>query len=232
MNTPCNLVMLNRKSGKVSGALVWQWLICLGVMLCVVACGSGPNRIEILQHKKEILAARKDKDRFFKTSQNSPLINEQQMNFKELSYFQVDIAYKVTAHYQPLPKPVEFRIQTSTGHERVYVTIGRLDFSLEGKALTLFAYHEKGQGDNGRNSLFVPFTDLTTGKESYGAGRYLDIPKPTNGESVVLDFNEAYNPYCAYNYNFSCPIPPPENRLDIGIKAGEKIFPLGQPITQ
>jgi len=232
MDTPCSLFMMGGRREKTYGANAWQWLICLGVMLCLVACGSGPNRIEILQHKKEILAGRKDKDRFFKTSQNSPLINEQQMNFKELSYFQVDIAYKVTARYQRLAKPVEFRIQTSTGHERVYVTIGRLDFSLAGQALTLFAYHEKNQEDTGRNSLFVPFTDQTTGKESYGAGRYLDLPEPAGDSSVVLDFNEAYNPYCAYNYNFSCPIPPPENRLDVAIKAGEKIFPLGQPLSQ
>jgi len=231
MDTPCSMFEKSRKEKRTYASLAWQWLICLGIMMWVVACGSGPNRIEILQHKKEILAVRKDKDRFFKTSQDSPLTTEQQMNFKELSYFQVDIAYKVTARYQRLTKPVEFRIQTSTGHERVYVTIGRLDFTLASQALTLFAYHEKGQEADGRNSLFVPFTDQTTGKESYGAGRYLDIPEPTGG-SVVLDFNVAYNPYCAYNYNFSCPIPPQENRLDVAIKAGEKIFPLGQPLSQ
>lgn len=231
MATPCRLFRMARKGEKAYGGFAWQWLICLGMMLIVVACGSGPNRVEILQHKKETLAARKDKDRFFKTSQDSPLITEQQMNFKELSYFPVDIAFRVTARYQRLATPTEFRIQTSTGHERVYVTIGRLDFSLANKPLTLFAYHEKGQETTGRNSLFVPFTDLTTGKDTYGAGRYLDIPEPT-ADSVVLDFNVAYNPYCAYNYNFSCPIPPPENRLDIAIKAGEKLFPLVQPLTQ
>lgn len=226
MGTHCNLLEI---SGEGRGRnMLRQWLVCIGMMFFVASCGSGPNRLEILQHKKETLAARKDKDRFFKTSKDSPLLNEQQWKFKELSYFPVDIAFKVTAHYERLPKPVEFRIQTSTGHERVYVTVGRFDFTLAKKKMTLFAYHEKGQEATGRNSLFVPFTDLTTGKESYGAGRYLDVEAPP-GDSIVLDFNLAYNPYCAYNYNFSCPIPPPENRLDIEIKAGEKLFPLGQP---
>ena len=226
MDMPCSMFGTDRGSAKL-----WQWLVCLGLMLMIAACGSGPNRIEILQHKKETLAARKDKARFFKTSQDSPLTTEQQMNFKELSYFPVDIAYRVSARYQRLTKPVEFRIQTSTGHERVYVTIGQLDFSLAGQALTLFAYHEKGQEASGRNSLFVPFTDQTTGKDTYAAGRYLDIPEPM-GDTVVLDFNLAYNPYCAYNYNFSCPVPPQENRLDAAIKAGEKLFPLGQSLSQ
>lgn len=227
MGTHCNL--LGRCRRRETRAMLRQWLVCIGMMFFLVSCGSGPNRLEILQHKKEILAARKDKDRFFKTSKDSPLLNEQQWKFKELSYFPVDIAFKVMAHYERLLKPVEFRIQTSTGHERVYVTIGRFDFTLANKKMSLFAYHEKGQeGTTGRNSLFVPFTDLTTGKETYGAGRYLDVEEPP-GDSTVLDFNLAYNPYCAYNYNFSCPIPPSENRLGLEAKAGEKLFPLGQP---
>ncbi len=226
MGTHSNLLSMGGK--RRAQARLWQWFVCLGVIACLVSCGSGPNRLETLQHKKKVLAVRKDKDRFFKTSQDSPLINEQQWKFKELSYFPVDIAYKVTAHYQRLAKPVEFRIQTSTGHERVYVTIGRFDFTMANKRLTLSAYQEKGQETPGRNSLFVPFTDLTTGRETYGAGRYLDLEAPS-GDSAVLDFNLAYNPYCAYNYNFSCPIPPPENRLDLEVKAGEKLFPLDQP---
>ena len=216
--------------GGRSASVVWQGLVCLGVMLSLIACEAGPNRLEILQHKKDVLAARHDKDRFFKTSKDSPLLDEQQWKFKELSYFPVDIAFKVSARYQRLAKPVEFRIQTSTGHERVYITIGRLDFSLAGQGCTLFAYQEKGQESNGHNSLFVPFTDRTTGQETYGAGRYLETEEPT-GDSVVLDFNLTYNPYCAYNYNFSCPIPPPENRLEVAVKAGEKLFPLGLPYS-
>lgn len=208
-------------------SLLAVWL-CLGILVSLVGCDSGPNRLEILKHKKAILEMRQDKDRFFKTSLDSPLINEQQYQFKELSYYPVDINYRVVAHYQRLQQPREFRIQTSTGHERVYVTIAQLDCTLSGKAITLFAYQEKGQAPRATNVLFIPFMDRTNGRETYPGGRYLEVGEPT-GDSVVLDFNVAYNPYCAYNYNFSCPIPPPENHLDLEIMAGEKLFPLGQP---
>lgn len=230
MDTLSSTLSMEISLGAQRGRSTWQWVLCLSALFFVVSCGSGPNRVETLQHKKEILTARKDKDRFFKTSPNSPLLTEQQMNFKELRYFPVDITFRVTARYQRLANPVEFRIQTSTGHERIYTTIGKLDFSLAGKPFTLFAYQEKGGEAAAEKNLFVPFTDQTTGQDSYGAGRYLDMREPA-GDSVEVDFNMAYNPYCAYNYNFSCPIPPPENRLDIAIKAGEKTFPLGQPIT-
>lgn len=231
MDTRCKLPGMARGEGRMATA--WQWLAGLGLLLSLIACGSQPNRVEILQHKKEINAARQDKDKFFKTSQNSPLLDVQQWKFKALSYYPVDIAFRVTARYERLPKPVEFRIQTSTGHERVYATIGRLAFSLADTPFTLFAYQEKGQEPaGGRRLLFVPFTDLTSGQETYGAGRYLEVEEPTAGDSVVLDFNLAYNPYCAYNYNFSCPIPPPENRLEIAVKAGEKLFPIDLPYKQ
>ncbi len=208
---------------------VWRLLLGFGLLLGLVSCGPGPNRVEILKHKKEVMSARQDKDRFFKSSPQSPLLDDQQWRFKALEYYPVDYAYRVTARFHSLPKPVEFRIQTSTGHERVYTTLGQLDFTLKGKAATLFAYQEKGNEAAPTNSLFVPFTDLTSGHESYGAGRYLEMERPAAGEAVVMDFNLAYNPYCAYNYNFSCPIPPPENHVEVAIKAGEKIFPLGQP---
>lgn len=232
MDVPSSPFRMEMQREETScGTWAWQWLLGVGVLLLVASCDSGPNRIEILQHKKEILTERTEKDKFFKTSPNSPLLTEQQMNFKELSYYPVDIAYRASAKYNRLEKPVEFRIQTSTGHERVYITIGQLNFSLAGKPYSLFTYQEKGPDANIGKSLFVPFTDLTTGRDTYGAGRYLDISTPV-GDTVVLDFNVAYNPYCAYNYNFSCPIPPPENRLDIEIKAGEKLFPLNQPVHQ
>lgn len=171
---------------------------------------------------------RQDKDRFFKKSQDSPLLTEEQLQFKELRYYPVDIAYRVSARYQRLAQPREFKIQTSTGHERVYVTVAQLDCTVSGTPITLFAYQEQGQDSKAGNILFIPFMDRTNGRETYPAGRYIEVEEPT-GDSVVLDFNLAYNPYCAYNYNFSCPIPPPENHINLEIKAGEQLFPLGQP---
>lgn len=227
MPTPCK-PSTGAREGSAWGWL-WLLLLCLGVLLTVIACDSSrPNRLETLRHKKEVLEARHDKDRFFKTSRNSPLLDQQQWKFTALSYFPVDMAYRVTARYQSLAKPLEFKIRTSTGHERLYRTVGRLDFTLSDKPLTLFAYQEQGEEAPVGDALFIPFTDLTSGTESYGGGRYLDVEKPT-GESVALDFNLAYNPYCAYNHNFSCPIPPAENHLDVPIRAGEMPFPLAQP---
>ncbi|MBA3016338.1 MAG: DUF1684 domain-containing protein [Proteobacteria bacterium] len=225
MSMPYNFLRLNSLDIRVSTILpLIIWFIAL---LSLTSCTSGPNRVETLKHKKAIMESRQDKDRFFKTSPDSPLLNEQQWQFKELSYYPVDITYRVTAHYQRLVEPREFRIQTSTGHERVYVAIAQLDCTVSGKATTLFAYQEKGQDPRANNILFIPFMDRTNGLETYPGGRYLEVGEPT-GDSVVLDFNLAYNPYCAYNYNFSCPIPPPENHINLEIKAGEKLFPLGQ----
>ncbi len=130
------------------------------------------------------------------------------------------------AEFTKLSAPIEFRVQTSSGAERVYLTAGKLDFFIDEKKFTLMAYQDKTLLDQGNTTtLFVPFTDLTTGHETYGAGRYIDIEMPY-GNSLLLDFNLAYNPYCAYNKNYSCPIPPQENHLEAAIRAGEKNFPL------
>jgi len=226
MAMPCNFLTVERSRRRTP--MMVSLLACLCVLMSLASCTSGPNRLDTLKHKQAIMAARQDKDRFFKTSQNSPLLNEQQWQFKALEYYPVDIAYRVAAKYQRLDQPKEFRIQTSTGHERIYLTVGRLDCTVSGQAITFFAYQEKGQDPKAESVLFVPFMDRTNGRETYPAGRYLEVGTPV-GDSVVLDFNMAYNPYCAYNYNFSCPIPPPENHINLEIKAGEKLFPLGQP---
>jgi uncharacterized protein (DUF1684 family) len=109
-------------------------------------------------------------------------------------------------------------MQTSTHQPRQMERIGTLAFTLQGKLLRLAAYHEVGDSSD---HLFVPFTDLTSGKETYQAGRYLDIARSPTGVYVV-DFNEAYNPYCYYNSTYDCPYPPKENRLSVAITAGEK----------
>ena len=123
------------------------------------------------------------------------------------------------------PSPELFAIQTSSGKERSYGRVGKLEFKIDGKNYVLMAYQaqkEIGNKEAGGH-MFVPFTDETRGRESYGGGRYLDIGMP-KGESITVDFNLAYNPYCAYNYKYSCPIPPRENHLPVRIAAGEKKF--------
>lgn len=137
--------------------------------------------------------------------------------FEDLAYFPVDGGWKLRAFW----RKSEFRpsavLATSTGEPRSVLQEGLLEFEAEGKKLMLQAYGL--EGDEGR--LFIPFKDLTTGKETYGAGRYLEAEKES-GDSVWLDFNLCFQPYCAYNDAYSCPLVPAENTLPVAVRAGEK----------
>ncbi len=206
--------------------LHFLFIIVIGIMVWagVVSC-SKPNRVQILAYQKAILKERADKDIFFASYPDSPLLPVQRMNFKGLHYYRPDIDYRVKADFTPAKSAGIFQIQTSSGRLRVYVVLGRLDFSLKGHKLTLTAYQEKDLLAKHPDDLFVPFTDLTSAKTTYGGGRYLDVKSKGSGaRQVVLDFNLAFNPYCAYNHNFSCPVPPSVNHLPVAVKAGEKIF--------
>jgi uncharacterized protein (DUF1684 family) len=119
-----------------------------------------------------------------------------------------------------------FDMPTSTGTMRKMQRVGQLQFTLQGKSMTLDAFVEDGTQQI--TSLFVPFADTTTGTETYGAGRYLDL-KPTSTGFYVIDFNRAYNPTCAYNPSWECPYPPASNRLKIAVHAGEKAPPETAP---
>ena len=182
------------------------------------------NRIEILRHKNDVQKLRTEKDKFFTFSEDSPIPDTERWQFKKLDYFPIDIQYRVKAKFTSIAQPKEFSITTSAGPARVYVTLGRLDFKLLGKDLTLMAYQDKSVLGQGSTSLFVPFTDQTSGRETYGAGRYMDVSMPGADGEMELDFNLAYSPYCAYNLNYSCPIPPAENHLLVAVAAGEKSF--------
>jgi uncharacterized protein (DUF1684 family) len=115
-------------------------------------------------------------------------------------------------------RPV-FEMPTSTGTLRRYQHVGSLEFMFRGQPMSLGAFVEDGTREI--TELFVPFADLTTGKDTYNAGRYLSI-QPTSSGLYTIDFNTAYNPYCAYNSRYECPFPPPSNRLKVPIRAGEK----------
>jgi uncharacterized protein (DUF1684 family) len=197
----------------------------LGLLLVLQGCSQSPDRSAHIQYIKAVEAGRAMKDRQLRSGRSSPLTAGQRRDFRQLSYFPVDPGYRVAARFVANSEPYLFAIQTSTGEERVYVRVGRLEFQLGGQDLTLMTYQSqdevrmKGKGGH----LFVPFTDKTSGSDSYGGGRYLDIAWP-EGETTIVDFNLAYNPYCAYNHNYSCPIPPRENSLPVEILAGEKTF--------
>lgn len=146
-------------------------------------------------------------------------------NFEGLEFYPIDLKYRVEAKLILTPDEKPFLMPTTTGRLPEYVKYGEAHFTLEGKdiVLNIFKstqpYDEPGYEDY----LFLPFTDLTSGDGSYGGGRYIDQRIP-EGNTIVIDFNKAYNPYCAYNARYSCPIPPRENDILIRIEAGVKEF--------
>lgn len=138
--------------------------------------------------------------------------------FKGLQYFEVNPLYKLKADVVACPlNRVEFK--TTTERSPVYYTICKLKFNLNGKDCELMAYSEDSMGKSG---LFIPFKDLTSNNSSYGGGRYLDLKYNGEKDSLTIDFNLAYNPYCHYNHAYSCPLVPIENTLKVAIEAGEK----------
>ena len=141
--------------------------------------------------------------------------------FTERQYYAVDQAFIVPAALKLADERPVFEMPTSTGTQRRYQLVGTLEFRLQGQPMSLGAFVPAGEEIS---TLFVPFADLTSGTETYPAGRYLDVP-PTSTGIYSIDFNRAYNPYCAYNLAYECPYPPPSNRLKIPVRAGEKAPP-------
>jgi uncharacterized protein len=186
--------------------------------LLTAACSSRPPGES--NYVGSIAEARAAKDADLRAA-TVPITPDTRERFLPLAYFPIDPAYAVPAAFTEDPPAARQRVEmeTSTHQPRQMERIGTLAFTLQGQLLHLAAYHEVGDSSD---RLFVPFTDLTSGKETYRAGRYLDIARSRTGIYVV-DFNEAYNPYCYYNSTYDCPYPPRENRLPVAIAAGEKI---------
>ena len=158
-------------------------------------------------------------------SLTSPLMAEDLVHFKGLDFYPITSDYVVSAKFVITKKEKPFKMKTSTARTPLYKKYGTLYFELEGKQLQLNVYQniELSKKPGFKDYLFLPFSDLTNGKESYIGGRYIDFRIPKS-DTVILNFNLAYNPYCAYNYKYSCPIVPLENDLDVAIKAGVKKF--------
>jgi len=160
----------------------------------------------------------------YRDTAHSPLLPEDLAHFTELERFVPDAAFRVTATFKArLGK--EFQMRTTTDRLPTYQAIGTLSFTLGGKKrkLTVYRNPDLSAKPEYANYLFVPFTDLSNGESTYGGGRYLDLTGPL-GPTVELDFNKAYNPYCAYGGRYSCPLPPAENHLPVAVEAGVKAF--------
>jgi uncharacterized protein (DUF1684 family) len=164
----------------------------------------------------ELDAFRKEKDEFFRSHSQSPLTREQKTNFHGLNYFPEQESLSLEVKVREFATKEQFEMQTSTGNVQTYIRYGKFKFTVDGVEAELTIY----QSDHG---FFLPFVDALAGSETYPAGRYLE-PEALPGGHFLVDFNIAYNPYCAYNEMWSCPITPAENRLKVAIRAGEKLF--------
>lgn len=168
--------------------------------------------------EQEIRQFRQEKDHFFRSSPQSPLMPADREKFTGLSYYPYNPALSLVVEVEEFQDKDDLQMQTSTGDLRMYQRWGRFRFEVEGQPAELTLYFSP---DNGY--FFLPFMDATSGSETYPSGRYLD-PIALGEQQFEIDFNLAYSPYCAYNPNYSCPIPPAENRLKVPIMAGEKNF--------
>lgn len=165
-------------------------------------------------------AFRAEKDEFFEKDPRSPIAHDERHTFAGLRYFEP--AEELSLQLEPVPADgAPIRVQTSDGQVRDYHRAARVSFDVAGATASLTLLSQPG-----RPGYFLPFRDSTSGRETYGAGRYLDIEEARDG-LVHVDFNMAYNPYCAYNEAYSCPLPPHENWLQVPIEAGEKDYVRG-----
>ncbi|MCJ8167285.1 DUF1684 domain-containing protein [Pontibacter sp. E15-1] len=171
---------------------------------------------------KPLLQERKAKDLTFRSRANSPLPDEARRSFKNLSYFEPDMEYAITAKLEKLPQQDTLELPLTDGSTEAYLRYATASFEVAGQPQQLTLYKQAAPEAGKEPQLFVPFTDKTNGYDTYGGGRYLDIPFEENATTVVLDFNRAYSPFCAFNPDYVCPVPPKDNRLDVAIPAGEK----------
>ena len=197
-------------------------IILLSAIFIIVGCSKTSSVYE-----QKILAEREEKNLNLKLGgPASPIPKELRTDFKGLKYFDVDSTFRVMAIFEKLQQPDSIMMATSKGEIRKGFKVANASFTIHDTNLSLPVYViQNGRGILDSSSYFIPFTDLTTGKESYNNGRYLDIHGPfTDGQSFLLDFNVAYNPYCNYSDAYSCPIPPKESFINYAITAGEKNF--------
>jgi uncharacterized protein len=197
---------------------------CLAIAL--VGCSSGPRPIDNAdEYREHIEEKRAEKERLFNDPKDpdNPIPPDRRAELLPLSYYAIDQDYSVPAELKVAEEQPIFDMPTSTGKMRKVTQVGTLHFTVKGQPLTLLAFAGEGPGGApDMRRLFVPFMDLTSGKETYVAGRYLDLDRTATGV-YLLDFNQAYSPYCAYNNSYDCPLPPLGNRLKVAVTAGERV---------
>ena len=181
--------------------------------------------LSFAQQKVTAEAFQKNLNEEFADATKSPLTDEDRLEFKALDFFPIDANFIVEAKFEKAKNEKAFAMKTSTERMPMYVRYATVSFTLNGENFKLNVYQnlELMKRPGFKNHLFLPFSDLTSGNESYIGGRYIDLEIP-KGNTITIDFNQAYNPYCAYNYKYSCPVVPLENDLATKINAGVKKF--------
>ena len=197
------------------------------VALSLAGCGTKPADPDA-DYVRRLQAERSTKDASLAKAGNSPIPVADRGKILPLKYFPPDPSYVIPAAFAPASTRTPVKTPTSTGKIRDMEIVGRLEFTIEGKSLSLVALTEP---DTPPDRLFIPFSDLTSGTETYSAGRYLEIERSKTGIYMV-DFNRAFNPYCAYNHDYDCPYPPKENRLPLPIRAGERMPTSNVPVSR
>jgi hypothetical protein len=199
-----------------------HWTLRLIVLLLLVA---GFSLQSPAQCEKKAEKFRKALNKQFRGAKHSPLTEEDRADFDHLEFYAYNPELCVVAKWVPTPNEEAFEMPTSNvERSKSYAKYGELHFEIRGREMKINVY-QRQKDDIPRkykNHLFIPFTDLTSGFDSYGGGRYMDWILPKEGKPIILDFNQCYNPYCAYSTGWSCPIPPDENFLDIKINGGVK----------
>lgn len=175
------------------------------------------------EYKKQIKRSRQEKDKFFSSHPQSPIPVNEQESFTGLDYFEPDPKYRFRLELEEFEEKDTVKINDTGGNLREYLVWGKFTFALQDKTCTLFAYKSNPEDEH----IFVPFKDETSGKETYGAGKYLELYEERDKidqNKWALDFNLATNPWCAYNPKYVCPLIPSQNILEVRIPAGEKNY--------
>ncbi len=201
---------------KKNVLLVLVVLVVFGSLIYTFTATENPE-----VYKENIEAERERQFKFLKYNLESPLTEPQREDLDSLDFYPVDMDYKVRARMVPLQNRKMLELPMTDGSVERYLRHSFAEFELKGESVRLLLLQAADETD--KRNFFLAFADDTSGRESYGGGRYLNL-RQDGQQSITIDFNLAYNPYCAYNPDFACPIPPKENILDIPIRAGEKNY--------
>lgn len=203
------------------------------ILLILIGCDNrSENNTALIEahtlnlYENEILEARLETDKKFSNPELSPLNQEDILLFDSLDYFAIDTNFMFWARLNKVKNADTILFPTTTDRKPKYYIYAKANFELNEENFELNIYRNVAFMNDSiyKNHLFLPFSDYTSGEETYGGGRYLDL-EITDSSHILIDFNKAYNPYCAYNSKYSCPIPPKENYIEAEIRAGEKDFP-------